>query len=477
VQPRLPEVKLGPRYRVVDEIAAGGMGSVVLALRTGPHGATPVAIKKLHAHLVDNAEVVTSFVDEARIASRIDHPNVVPVHDIEMIGNELMIVMDYVEGIALRELLRARTGGLPIPVVRRVLVDALDGLHAAHELTDEVGRPLDVVHRDVSPHNLLVGSNGFTRVTDFGIAMATGRIASTKPDGAVKGKLQYLSPEQVFREPIDRRTDVFAAGVVLWEALVGRKLFDAGTEGETLAMIIREPIAPPSTHRFELPLDLDESCLRALEREPARRFASAWDLARAIEDGGPLATREEVGALVLAQHGPMLLARRERLAATLSASVIPVAIEAADAPTVIHLGSPATKPDGRDGRTRIVTRDRQKPASAIPLMIVASVCVSTGLLVGFSVRATPKPSARSESAAPIATSAPVATAAVSPLSTSGETRFEITERPPIPIPAAPRSITTTSVKVASPATRRTPSHGDTRRADGGRSQPFMPDDL
>ena len=463
-------MKLGPRYRVVDEIAKGGMGTVVLALRTGATGAAPVAIKKLHAHLVDNADVVTAFVDEARIASRIDHPNVVPVHDVEMIGDELMIVMDYVEGIPLRDLLRShreRDVSLPIPVVRRILVDALDGLHAAHELRDESGAPLDVVHRDVSPHNLLVGANGVTRVTDFGIAMAAGRLASTKTNGAVKGKLQYLSPEQVFRKPIDRRTDVFAAGVVLWEALVGRKLFDGGTEGETLAMIIREPITPPSTHRFEVPLDLDENCLRALEREPERRFATAWELARAIEAGGPLAMREEVGALVLAEAGPLLMARRQRLSET-----NPRSISLAMPP--IEEAEPATIAVTHNARGPSATRNRSRPTSAIVLMLVASVCVSVGLLLGSSMRSTRPPARPSAEPAAAPTTAPSVPAATP---SPDDTQAEHGDPPAIPAPAtAPLpAIPTTASKTTSPVPRRWAPRRP--RADAGRGRPFMPDDL
>ncbi len=472
MQPRLPlterprpQLKLGPRYRVVDEIAKGGMGTVVLALRTGASGPAPVAIKKLHAHLVDNAEVVTSFVDEARIASRIDHPNVVPVHDVEMIGDELMIVMDYVEGIPLRDLLRShreRESSLPIPVIRRILVDALDGLHAAHELHDGVGTPLGVVHRDVSPHNLLVSANGVTRVTDFGIAMATGRIASTKPDGAVKGKLQYLSPEQVFRKPIDRRTDVFAAGLVLWEALVGRKLFDAGTEGETLAMIIREPILPPSTHRFEVPLDLDETCLRALEREPERRFATAWDFARAIEEGGPLAMREEVGALVVAEAGPTLTARRERLATAKPSSLAPL--------TPIEEAEPATIAVAHNARTSSVTRNRPRPVSAIALMLVASVCVSVGLFVGFSVRGTSHAPRPAERHAEPTVAPPI------PASSDTDSPSQLPEPgAPPPATAAMPAIAPAPTKTSSPVPRRTSPRRS--RADAGRGRPFMPDDL
>jgi serine/threonine-protein kinase len=474
VQSRLPEVKLGPRYRVVGEIAKGGMGTVVLAVRTGTNGAAPVAIKKLHAHLVDNADVVNSFVDEARIASRINHPNVVAVHDVEMIGDELMIVMDYIEGTPLRHLLRSvreRERSLPIAVVRRILVDALEGLHAAHELTDDTGSPLGVVHRDVSPHNLIVGSDGVTRVTDFGIAIAAGRLASTRTTGVVKGKLHYLSPEQVFRKPIDRRTDVFAAGVVAWEALVGRKLFDAGSEGETLAMIIREPISPPSSHRFDVPLDLDESCLRALEREADRRFESAWHFARAIEAGGTLAAPEEVGEIVLKEVGATLATRRQLIGRCRSRSLpVPATLDDAEASSITN--TPSHPPLTASSNTVLVPRKRSSPLTPAALILLAAVCVTVGIMVGFSVRSTPAPPSQ-----PSVGEGPTI-AATSP-ATLGAT--EVAE----PVPTSPTVTTglpasmpaTSRVKATPPAHRNTP-RGNTRpRPDGGRGRPFMPDDL
>jgi len=404
---------------VVDEIAAGGMGVVLLALRTeSPHGgASPVAIKQLHAHLVDNPDVVSSFVDEARIASRIMHPNVVHVHDVEMIGNQLVIVMEYVEGMSLRELIRKRKAKLPIPVVRRILSDSLRGLHAAHETFDDRGRPLDVVHRDVSPHNLLVGANGVTRVTDFGVALAVGRITSTKADGTVKGKLQYLSPEQVFRKTIDRRTDIFALGAVAWETLTGKKLFDAGTEGETLAMIIREDITPPSIKRIDVPLDLDETIMRALERDPDRRWNSALEMAEAIEAGGPVAAYEELEQIVLEDVGQMMAGRRQRLAVAASAPPDTIDAETVDnlmpPPPAsftgpgVSVGVPHPTPRPRRGITdpsapTFKLRDPRpsggfgfgiagRSISPIALFVVASICVSGGLLIGFSMRSKPTP--------------------------------------------------------------------------------------
>ncbi|MEO6418940.1 MAG: serine/threonine-protein kinase, partial [Polyangiaceae bacterium] len=251
--------------------------------------ARAVAIKVIHPHLAQDPEIVAMFLDEARVTTRMDHPNIIDVCDVDMVGDELVIVMAYVEGIALSRLLRAarnRTETLPISVALRILHDSLLGLHAAHELTDEHGERMEIVHRDVSPHNLLVGTDGVTRVTDFGVATSAGRLASTRPDGSMKGKLQYLAPEQVYRRPLDRKVDIFSAGIVFWEALTGRRLFSGGTEAETLAMVLRDPIAPPSAFRPEVSSAIDEVCLRALERDPTRRFSTAAEFAAALEDAG-----------------------------------------------------------------------------------------------------------------------------------------------------------------------------------------------
>jgi eukaryotic-like serine/threonine-protein kinase len=292
------------RYRILGPVASGGMGAVQLALASEGKGAGArvVAVKQLHAHLTNDPRMVEMLLDEARIASRMFHPNIVRVSDVEMIHDDIVLVMDYVEGVSLSALLRwlsEQGKTMPVAVANLIVRDVLAGLHAAHELHDESGALLGVIHRDVSPQNVLVGTDGVARITDFGVAKARGRIASTKTDGPVKGKLRYLAPEQVYRKPTDRRVDIFAAGVVLWECLAGRRLFDGVTEGETLASVLTSPIDPPSAHRFEIPIELDEICMRALERDPKRRWSTANDFANALEST-KLAERSELSALVSA---------------------------------------------------------------------------------------------------------------------------------------------------------------------------------
>lgn len=452
----MPELKLGTRYRVVTEIASGGMGTVVLALKQDGESWRPVAVKQLHSHLVDDPDVVAGFVDEARIASRLKHPNVVHVRDVEMIGDALVIVMDYVEGIPLSALLRylkERGEELPVNVVRRIVTDALRGLHAAHELRDENGKLLSVVHRDVSPHNLLVGADGITRVTDFGVAMASGRVATTHADRGVKGKLQYLSPEQIYRRPLDRRADVFSAGIVTWEALAGRRLFGAATEGETLAMVLREPIAPPSTHRVDVPLDLDETCLKALERDPSRRFETAEAFAAALEQG-PVAKPEEVAAIVVRALGETLTERRAQLAQALARKP-----EADPEPAVLTASSPP-----RRRRTTFFGR-RPRPIVAASLVLAGSIL--GGIVVWLVVR-TP------QAAPPVIVTIPPAEPEAQPpisISAAEEPLIELTDPPPPPAPIP----TQTTASTGSPS--RPKVVPKVRRSQDGGRRPFIPDDL
>jgi serine/threonine-protein kinase len=293
------------------------MGTVYLGRMMAGDTTRTVAIKVLHPHLANDADMVAMFLDEARVATRLRHPNLVGVLDMDMLGEELVIVMDYVEGAslgAMQSALRQRGEKLPVGASLRIVSDALAGLHEVHGLRDEQGQPLGLVHRDVSPHNLLVGTDGVTRVTDFGVALAVGRLASTRPDGTVKGKLQYLSPEQVGRKALDSRVDVFAAGIVLWECLTGERLFEALTEAETVTRVLRDPISPPSMTRPELSMELDEVCLRALERDPGRRFPTADDFAAALRQTPEgLAAASDVGNLVYQLAGDSIEKQRSSL--------------------------------------------------------------------------------------------------------------------------------------------------------------------
>jgi serine/threonine-protein kinase len=280
-----PPASVG-RYLIFDEIGVGGMASVHLGMLTGAVGFRRiVALKQLHARFIHDPDFVAQFINEARLASRIHHANVVQTIDIVWTGTQLLLVLEYVEGDTLNRVLRsALERGLmvPIEVVCGMIAGVLHGLHAAHEVKDEEGVPLDIVHRDVSPQNILVARDGVARVLDFGVAKALAQNPNTQ-SGLLKGKFGYMAPEQILRGHVDRRTDVFAAGVVLWEALTCRRLFQSSKNVEqALARVVGEPIVPPSTYRPDVPPELDAIVLRAMDRDPELRYPSAEALAVAL---------------------------------------------------------------------------------------------------------------------------------------------------------------------------------------------------
>jgi serine/threonine protein kinase len=300
VEPKKEErVRVLGRYAMYDAIAAGGMATVHYGRLLGPVGfSRTVALKRLHAQFARDPEFVAMFIDEARLAARIRHPNVVQTVDVVAADGELLLVMDYVQGESLSRLVRAsRAGsGIPVRVAAAIVCGALHGLHAAHEATDEQGAPLGLVHRDVTPQNILIGADGIARVLDFGVAKAAGRVQTTG-QGRVKGKIGYMAPEQI-NGVVTRRTDVFAASVVLWEALTGKRLFAGDDLRKVLSRILGEEITPPTSLAPHLPPGIDAVVLKGLERDPQMRYATAREMALEVEACLGLASPVQVGAWV-----------------------------------------------------------------------------------------------------------------------------------------------------------------------------------
>jgi serine/threonine protein kinase len=320
--PQLPRM-LG-RYALYEKIASGGMASVHIGRLLGPVGfARTVAIKRMHPQLAEDPEFVSMFLDEARVAARIRHPNVVPTLDVVAMAGELFLVMEFVQGESLSRLVRfanARGERIPPEMVATMLVGVLHGLHAAHEAKSDHGEPLEIVHRDVSPHNVLVGIDGVARVLDFGVAKAVGRIHTTR-DGTLKGKLAYMAPEQV-RGQVSRVTDVYSAAVVLWEALTGKRLFQGENDAQVLDRVLTGCDVPPSTHAPGLPPALDEVTMRGLNVDPAKRFATAREFARAIEETMAPVTPSKIGDWVEAAAKDTLDERSARIATIESDSAV-----------------------------------------------------------------------------------------------------------------------------------------------------------
>jgi serine/threonine protein kinase len=306
------------RFEMYGAIAHGGFASVHLGRSIGAGGFSKlVAIKCLHKQFVADPDVTDMFLDEARVVARVQHPNVVPTIDFVEEDGELFMVMEYVEGVTLGHVLQdlgKNRRKLPFDIVLRVISGTLQGLHAAHEATDERGRDMGIIHRDVSPDNILIGVDGHARLLDFGVARALGRFQSTR-DGQVKGKLWYMTPEQVGGKPLSRRTDVFACSVVLWQCLTGRRLFEGEHLGELALKVSQQEIHPPSKFNRAIPAECDKIVMRGLERDPRKRWNTAEDMAEALEGAGKVATPGRVGRWVKMNAKGRLLKRAAKVSA------------------------------------------------------------------------------------------------------------------------------------------------------------------
>jgi serine/threonine protein kinase len=314
--PPFPE-RVG-RYELLLPIGAGGMANVYLARSRGVGGfEREVALKIAHAHLREEADFTTGLLEEAKLVARLHHPNIVAVLDVGEDRWGVYLVMQYIEGDTLAGLAkwhRARGDRLPVPIALRILDDALRGLQAAHELHDEAGKSLSLVHRDFSPHNILVGIDGVARLADFGIAKVANRIAMTR-SGMLKGKVQYAAPEQARGQDLDRRCDVWAAGVIAWELLVGGPLYPRGDDLATLLRIVSED--PPRVRSAcdDVTEALDEVVAAALVRDPERRIGSAEELRRRLAEawGRALPDVSEVAEHLRGAVGLKLKERRARI--------------------------------------------------------------------------------------------------------------------------------------------------------------------
>lgn len=372
--PPFPE-RIG-RYDVLLPIASGGMGTVYLARATSIGGfEREVALKLIHSHLKDNASFAGDLVEEAKLTVRINHPNVVSVIDVGEDPFGIYLVMEYVEGDTLAGLQKRAVASvekqLPVRYGLKLLLDALTGLHAAHELKDQAGNPTGLVHRDFSPQNILVGVDGIGRLTDFGIAKAATRISDTTT-GTIKGKIAYMAPEQARGAAIDRRTDIWAAGVVAWQIITGKRLY-AGQENEVATLLKIASEAPPRLRdvKPDVPALFDEAVARALTMDPEERWPTALafkqGLQKACRTHGEVADTDEVATFVSSVVDSVVVARRRRVEEILRlrAQVVELAARA-DAST------PALTPSQEvlavDPATLVLSRDWDKDTriAAVP---------------------------------------------------------------------------------------------------------------
>lgn len=305
--PRLPEIVGG--YRIERRISEGGMGEVVLARKEGTRGFEKrVAIKLLLPQFLGSDEVKELFFSEARLAARLSHPNVCQVYDFGEEADLYYIVMEYIDGVSVEQIMRfhhQRADRLPIALACRIVADAARGLHHAHTLRDDADQLLAVVHRDVSPQNLIVTYDGCTKILDFGIAKSRDKVVTTQ-QGIVRGKPGYMSPEQTRAEPLDARSDIFSLGTVLHELLSGEQLFIRGNIFATITAIASDPV-PDLREVSGVPAELASIVELALDRNPAGRWESAAELARVLERvmtrNGLHATATELASYLELQHG------------------------------------------------------------------------------------------------------------------------------------------------------------------------------
>ena len=273
------------RYRVIQRLEAGGMAEVFRGEQASVQGfKKQVAIKRVLPHLAQNRNFMAMFLDEARLGARLNHANIVTVFDIGAADNTYFIVMEFVDGCNLKAIIEHhRQEGRRIGLKEAIFLtmEACKGLAFAHELTDDDGKPLGIVHRDVSPPNLLLSKRGEVKITDFGLAKATTQLEKTDP-GVVKGKFSYLSPEAALGQPVDARTDIFALGILLWEMLAGRRLFLGESDFQTVKLVQQAQVPSLSRINPEVDAELERLLGKALEKDLSARFQTALEFQDAL---------------------------------------------------------------------------------------------------------------------------------------------------------------------------------------------------
>ena len=273
-----------PGFEILTELSSGGMGDVVLARKVGVHGFQKLlAIKTIRGELARKSEIRAMFLDEAKLVARLDHSAIAQVYDFGETGGTLFLAMEYVPGIAVNRLMAKLSAPLEPLIAARIIAKVCRGLHAAHELKGSDGDYLGVVHRDVTPGNLMMAFNGHVKILDFGIAFMADRESPDTQQGELKGKPSYMAPEQLRGSPVDRRSDVYATSVVFHELLTGQKLFTRHNVVATVMAVERDEVLPPSQIVANVPPELDEIVLKGVSRTPEERYETARQMAIAID--------------------------------------------------------------------------------------------------------------------------------------------------------------------------------------------------
>jgi serine/threonine protein kinase len=271
------------RYQLLGLLGQGGMGRLYIAERRGIQGFVKiVALKRIQPHLADSKQLREMFLNEARIAARLEHPNIVATYELGEVDGNYFISMEYLPGEDMSAIIAGcHDGRMPVEIAAALTQQAAQGLHYAHEARDGHGKPIGLVHRDVSPRNIFVTYHGVVKLLDFGVVRGPEKQKSIP--GVFKGKYGYCAPEQIEGKPVDRRTDVFCLGIALWESLTGARLFDGSTDAATIDAVRSRSIEAPSAMRPDVPPELDAITMRALARDPDRRFRTAHDMSEELD--------------------------------------------------------------------------------------------------------------------------------------------------------------------------------------------------
>jgi eukaryotic-like serine/threonine-protein kinase len=513
------------RYELLVPIAYGGMARVWAARQHGQRGfSKTVAIKTILPHLAHNPEFERMFLDEARIAAGVHHPNVCEIYELGEEGHVLYLAMEWVNGDSLMHVLRGAAGktgvAIDIRVAARVVADACAGVHAAHELTDEDGRLLNVVHRDISPHNILVSLEGTVKVTDFGVAKALGQSHQETAAGQVKGKVAYMAPEQIGGNDFDRRADVFAMGCVLYETVTGQQVFRGSSDPQVMQAVLRGTYEPATALVKGFPPELSAVIDCALAPEPRMRFATAERMRVAIEEwlakSGSLVTPTQIGAVVRQRLGPSLDRRKEHVKAAM-ASLQP------DVPTTRDIGHTPSQPQPGGSHSGVVITGQQpvpdpmrprapsvpqapparpplppplparagQPAgpsgaryviAAISGVVFALVVGGVGVALWLAMRGhpaavavEPEPSVHPSAAVAIAPSPPPPV--VAPVASTAAAAASAPAAAPTPAPSAsvaPTTVDVSDLPTAKPAWPTAPAPPIPARASGGAASPALP---